>query len=122
MEFVRGLHNLKSEHLGCVATIGNFDGVHLGHQQVLVNLRRRAREMGLPSVVVIFEPQPLEFLAGSEAPFRLTRLREKLRFLSDCEIDRVVCLRFDRNLLEMHPLDFVKYLLLNRLGVRYFLI
>ena len=59
MQLLRGLHNL---HLaGCVATIGNFDGVHLGHQAILARLRERSLELGVPSCVVIFEPQPREF-------------------------------------------------------------
>ena len=74
MEFVRGLHNLRPEHRGCVATMGNFDGVHLGHQQVLSQVRERADNLNLPAVVVLFEPQPLEFVAGSAAPLRLTHL------------------------------------------------
>ena len=58
MQLVRGLHNLRPQHRGCAATIGNFDGVHRGHQAILARLRERARELGVPSCVVIFEPQP----------------------------------------------------------------
>lgn len=77
MELIRGLHNLRPEHQGCVATIGNFDGVHLGHQTVLRQVKTKAQELNLPSVVVVFEPQPREFFAGSQAPARLTRFRIK---------------------------------------------
>ena len=61
-KFIRGLHNLKPEHSGCVATIGSFDGVHLGHQAILRQLIDKANELGLPSVVMIFEPQPQDCL------------------------------------------------------------
>ena len=78
MQLIRGLHNLRDEHRGCVATIGNFDGVHLGHQSVFASLTMRARSLGLASLVITFEPQPMEFFRPDEAPPRLTRLREKL--------------------------------------------
>jgi len=61
MELVRYLHNLKERHRGCAVTIGNFDGVHLGHQAVIQQLKGLADKLGLPAVVMIFEPQPLEF-------------------------------------------------------------
>ena len=70
MELIRGLHNLRDHHRGCVATIGNFDGVHRGHQQVLNSVRRKADEMGLPSMAIIFEPQPNEFFKPDAAPPR----------------------------------------------------
>ena len=75
MQLIRGLHNLKIEHRGCVATIGNFDGVHLGHQEVFAALREHAENQGLPAVVITFEPQPLEFFRPLDAPASLTRLR-----------------------------------------------
>lgn len=62
MELIRGIHNLRPEHAGCVLTIGNFDGVHRGHQAVLTKLREQAELLSLPSCVMVFEPQPLEFL------------------------------------------------------------
>lgn len=61
MELIRGIHNITPDHKGCVMTIGNFDGVHLGHQQVLQQVKSKAKELGLPSVVMTFEPQPMEF-------------------------------------------------------------
>lgn len=68
MELIRGIHNIKSQHNGCVLTIGNFDGVHLGHQQVLNQVSEKAQLLGLPSVVMTFEPQPLELFAKQNAP------------------------------------------------------
>ena len=61
MEFIRGWHNLRPQHRGCVATIGNFDGVHLGHQAVIGQLAEKAEKLGLPTQVILFEPQPQEF-------------------------------------------------------------
>ena len=91
MELIRGLHNLRERHQGCVATIGNFDGVHRGHQAVLAQVHAKAAELGLPSVVIIFEPQPREFFTPEQAPPRLTRFGEKVRLLEFAGVERVLC-------------------------------
>lgn len=119
MQIIRGLHNLRAEHRGCIATIGNFDGVHLGHQAVFQHLRQKADEFGLPATVVTFEPQPMEFFAPDRAPARLTRMREKLRALKDAAIDRVVLLEFGHKLAGMSAEAFVQELLVDGLDVRY---
>lgn len=119
MQLVRGLHNLQPSVNGCVATIGNFDGVHQGHQAVLNRLRERARAMGLPSCVVIFEPQPREFFNPATAPARLTRLREKLELLAAQGIDQVLCLTFNRRLSALSAEDFVQQVLVKGLGVKH---
>ncbi len=119
MQVIRGLHNLRSEHRGCVATIGNFDGVHLGHQAVFRHLRQRAAELGLPTTVITFEPQPMEFFAPQAAPARLTRMREKLHALGEAQIDRVVLLEFGSKLANMPADLFVQQLLVEGLDVRY---
>lgn len=119
MQLVRGLHNLQTAHRGCVATIGNFDGVHCGHQAILRRLRERAADLGVPSCVVIFEPQPREFFAPDNAPVRLTRLRDKLELLAAEGVDRVLCLAFNRRLRELSAADFVRQVLVEGLGVRH---
>jgi len=119
MQLVRGLHNLRPRHRGCVATIGNFDGVHRGHQAIIARLRERAAELGLPSCVVIFEPQPREFFAPDKAPARLTRLREKLCLLEQQGIDQVLCLAFNRRLRELSAAEFVQAVLVEGLAVRH---
>ena len=118
MEVIRGWHNLRLEHHGCVATIGNFDGVHLGHRALIGKLAALGRELAVPSTLVTFEPQPLEFLAGENAPPRLTRLREKLSALRTTPLDRVALLRFDARFSAMSPVEFVESLLVSGLGVR----
>lgn len=122
MELIRGLHNLRPEHRGCAATIGNFDGVHLGHQAVLGQLSERAGALGLPTCVITFEPQPREFFAPQSAPARLTRLREKLLALRRFSVDRVLCLRFDSHLAGLSAAEFVKVVLVDGLGVRYLVV
>lgn len=117
MQLVRGLHNLQPCHRGCVASIGNFDGVHRGHQGVLARLRERAQQAGLPSCVVLFEPQPREFFTPARAPARLSSLREKLEQLRACGIDRVLCLTFNRRLRELSAEQFIRQVLIEGLGV-----
>lgn len=119
MQLVRGLHNLRPQHLGCVATIGNFDGVHRGHQAILARLRERAVELAVPSCVVIFEPQPREFFTPQSAPARLTRLRDKLALLAAEGVDRVLCLAFNRRLRELSAAEFVHAVLVEGLGVQH---
>ena len=122
MELIRGLYNLRARHVGCVATIGNFDGVHLGHQAVLGQLAEKSAELGLPSVVITFEPQPQEFFARGPVPPRLTRLREKIQALRRYSVNRVVCLRFNQALAAMRAEDFIDKLLVKGLGVRYLVV
>jgi riboflavin kinase/FMN adenylyltransferase len=122
MELIRGLHNLTPAHRGCVATIGNFDGLHLGHQAVLGQLAERGRELGLPTVVISFEPLPREYFMGTSAPPRLSRLREKLQALRRYSVDRVLCLRFNAALAEMPAAEFVRRILVDGLDVRYLVV
>mgnify|MGYP001813451017 CR=1 FL=1 len=122
MELVRGLHNLRPRHRGCAATIGNFDGVHLGHQSVLGQLAERATELQVPVTVVMFEPQPREYFAPETAPPRLTRFREKVEALRRFGVDRIVCVRFDHRLADMAPEAFVRQILLDGLGVKYLVV
>lgn len=118
MKFIRGLHNLQRQRKDCAATIGNFDGVHLGHQKVLEQLKKTAKETGLISTVVIFEPQPIEFFSPEKAPSRLTRLREKLQQFSRHDIDRVVCLNFNEQIANLSAEQFIDDILLNALAVK----
>jgi riboflavin kinase/FMN adenylyltransferase len=122
VKLIRGLQNLKPEHRGCVATIGNFDGVHLGHQRVLGQLAERAAELHLPNVVVVFEPQPGEYFAADKAAPRLTRFREKLEALSRYSVDRVLCLPFNAGLAALSADDFIQQVLVDGLGLRYLVV
>ncbi|WP_034949312.1 bifunctional riboflavin kinase/FAD synthetase [Erwinia oleae] len=119
MKFIRGIHNLREQHRGCVLTIGNFDGVHRGHQALLARLCEEGRRRNLPVMVMLFEPQPLELFAAGNAPVRLTRLREKLRYLSEAGVDTVLCIRFDRRFAEIDAQSFVNDLLVDKLGVKF---
>lgn len=122
MELVRGLYNLRARHRGCVATIGNFDGVHRGHQHMIAAVRAAAIRVALPAAVITFEPTPREFFEGDAAPARLTRLREKLEALASYGVDRVLVLRFDRRVQAMGATEFVERLLVDGLGVRHMVV
>jgi len=122
MELIRGFHNLQARHRGCVATIGNFDGVHLGHQTVLGQLADKAVELGVPSLVISFEPYPMEYFAGDKAPARLTRLREKVRALSRYSVDRMLCLQFDKKFASQPAREFIDKVLIEALDIRYLVV
>ena len=122
MELIRGLHNLRPRHRGCVATIGAFDGVHNGHRAVLGHLLEKSAELALPSMVILFEPLPREFFAPSEAPPRLMSFREKFRALQALGIDRVLRIRFDEALRSMSAVDFIQRIFVDGLGVRYIVV
>jgi riboflavin kinase/FMN adenylyltransferase len=122
MELVRGLYNLRGDHHGCVATIGNFDGVHRGHQAVIEQCARKAAELGLPVTLITFEPQPGEYFNPRSAPARLTRLREKIRALGQCGVARILCLPFNAHLAGLEPETFIREILVNGLGVKYLVV
>ena len=122
MELIRGGHNLRPSHRGCVATIGNFDGVHRGHAAVIEALREAAAQRGQPATVVTFEPHPREFFTPAKAPARLTRLRDKLAALEALGVERVLCLQFGPGLAGMAPQAFVDELLLDGLGVSFLMV
>lgn len=122
MELIRGLQNIRSKHCGCVATIGNFDGVHLGHQAVLGQLAEKAAELGLPTVLITFEPQPMEYFVPDKVPARLTRFREKILALQRYSVDRVCCLSFNGKLAKLSAEDFIEQVLVEKLGVKYLVV
>ncbi|WP_221800152.1 bifunctional riboflavin kinase/FAD synthetase [Oceanobacter mangrovi] len=122
MRLLRGLHNIPDDFPGCAATIGNFDGLHLGHQAILQALHRVADSHQLPTLVMIFEPQPKEFFAIDKAPARLANLREKLIDLDADHVDYVLCLPFNQALRSMSAADFIQQVLVQTLGVRHLIV
>ncbi|MDE1189649.1 MAG: bifunctional riboflavin kinase/FAD synthetase [Pantoea sp.] len=119
MKFIRGIYNLNEQHRGCVLTIGNFDGFHRGHQALMAELIEEGRRRQLPVIVMLFEPQPLELFAGDKAPARLTRLREKLKYLQQAGVDEVLCVRFDRRFAAHSAQSFIAELLVEKLNVKF---
>jgi riboflavin kinase/FMN adenylyltransferase len=122
MELVRGLHNISRRHKGCVLTVGNYDGVHLGHQQMIGALMARAGEFRSAATVLVFEPSSKEFIDPEGAPPRLTRWREKFLALSALGVERLVTLRFDEYMRAMTPQNFVDELIVGTLGTRHMVV
>lgn len=130
MQLIRGLYNLHNYAAlaqGCVLTIGNFDGVHCGHQYILKRLKQKSQELNIPNVVMLFEPHPREFFAKKfvknnknvTAPARLMQLRDKLYALKQQQIDFVLCLAFNEAFASQEPQDFIDTLLVKKLKVKY---
>ena len=103
-------------------TIGNFDGVHLGHQAMLTRLKEAATRLGLVSCVMIFEPYPREFFTPDQAPTRLTSLREKLELLAELRVERVQICHFDFNFASISAEDFIARILIQGLAVRWIIV
>jgi riboflavin kinase/FMN adenylyltransferase len=111
----------------CALTIGNFDGVHRGHQAMLSLLRGEAAQRGVPSCVLTFEPHPRDFFAAQRrlpdlAPARVGTLRDKLEDLSNCGVDQTIVLAFDARLASLSPEAFIQDVLVTGLGTRYVLV
>jgi len=125
MKLLRGLSHQSSDSAlakGCVATIGNFDGVHLGHQSIVKHVLEKAHSMNLPSVIIVFEPQPLEFFAPEKAPARIMRFREKYLYLESLGVDFLLCLPFSQTLASLSPQSFVEQVIAGSLSVKYLII
>ncbi len=118
MELIRGLHSFRPRHRGCVATIGAFDGVHLGHQAVLRQLQRKGEELGLPVTVVVFEPLPREYFSPHDAPPRLMSFREKFNAFAELGIDRLLRIRFTPQLRDMGAREFAQRVYVDGLGAK----
>ncbi len=122
MQLIRGLAHLETLQHGCVLTIGNFDGLHLGHRVVIDKLTEYGKKLGLPVVVLLFEPQPLEYFLGDNAPSRLTRLREKAIQFSSLPIQQLIVLKFNKHLANYRAEDFIHDILIEKLNVKHLVI
>ena len=126
MQVFRGLRH-PGIAPACALTIGNFDGVHRGHQAMLALLTNEARHRGVPSCVLSFEPHPRDFFAAragtpEQAPRRVATLRDKLSELERCGIDQVVVMRFDARFAGQSPQGFIDDVLVDGLHARYVLV
>ena len=117
MQILRSVPDAASSPVAL--TIGNFDGVHIGHQAMLARLRAAASTRGLPACVMTFEPHPREFFAPDQAPVRLTTLREKCALLAQHGVERVQICRFNFALAQVTAQEFIERLLVRGMGVRW---
>lgn len=116
---IRALTDIPLAARGCVVTLGNFDGVHLGHQQLLNTVVAKAKQAGLPSVVMTFEPHPFEFFAEKALAIpRITRFREKFHALADTGCDYVLILKFNQQLASLSASDFALRVLVQALAAK----
>ena len=107
---------------GCVATVGAYDGVHLGHQAILAEVKAQSQRMGLPSAVFSFEPMPKEYLRPDNPPARLSRFREKFKLLEQLGVDEIYCPRFDESMRQLDPDTFIRQLLVDGLAVKHLVV
>ena len=122
MNVIRGLSHLAPLDCGCVLTIGNFDGLHAGHRAVIEKLAVKGQATGLPVAVMIFEPQPLEYFLGDNAPSRLMRLREKVIGFDGLPVDHLLITRFNRQFANLDAEKFIEDILIRKLNVKHLVI
>lgn len=122
MQLVRGIHNIQLNDHGCVLTIGNFDGVHLGHQQVIKALVSKAKALNCVAAVLVFEPQPQELFSPETAPARLCRLRDKYNLLAKLGVQRLICVNFTAKFANQSAKYFIENLLVNKLGIKHLIV
>ena len=121
MRFIRK-SMLSRQHAPTVATIGAYDGIHLGHKEILQSLKNKAKNMNLLSTVICFEPLPKEFFLGDKAPARLTLLRDKVEMFRSIGIDQFVCIQFDTEFSGIDAETFIRKILVNSLNVKYLVV
>lgn len=118
MKLLRGLGSPDLQ-TDTVAVIGNFDGVHRGHQALVAAVKEQAMQTGLPLLVIVFEPQTREYFLKSQSPPRLTPLRKKIQVLSKLGVDLVCCLRFNQPIAQMSATEFANNVIFSRLKVKH---
>ena len=122
MQFISSLHKIQSHHQNAVVTIGNFDGVHIGHQQLISTLKQSAAIQQKASMVITFEPLPAEYFSSADSPIKLMTLREKLHQLKALQIDYALCLKFNRELANLSAQAFINELLIKRLNIAHLIV
>ncbi len=118
MRVIRGVRNLVEKFPNPVLTLGNFDGVHLGHQAIFKKVVERAREIGGTSIAFTFEPHPLKVLAPERSPKLLNTFHGKMKLIEDFGIEVVICANFTRDFADQNPEEFARNVLHEKIGVR----
>ncbi len=118
MQIIRGTKHIPEPGPYPVMTIGNFDGVHLGHQIIFRRVAEIARENSGTGIVFTFEPHPLKIIAPDKVPPLLNTFRKKMELIEQCGIDQVICADFNQTFADQHPRDFAENTLVGRIGVK----
>lgn len=118
MKVIRGIGNIKQQFSQCVLTMGNFDGVHIGHQALISRLLQVGKARQVPTVVMVFEPQPLEFFSPERAPARLTAFQEKYEQLAQLGVDYLLAIPFNPSVAKIPAKAFITEWLLKYLHVQ----
>lgn len=118
MEIIKGIENLKGPLRNPVVTLGNFDGVHLGHQRIFEKVKEEAGKIGGESVVVTFEPHPLKILSPEQCPPLLTPFKKKMMLIEETGVEKVLCIQFTRAFAELSPVEFVKSVLVDKIEAK----
>ena len=105
------IRNTNLEQLPCVVTIGNFDGVHLGHQALLTEVKKRAHDLKLESAVITFEPNPKDYFSQNKPQTRISSLREKIELFNEIKIDRVHIIKFNQEFSKVTANEFISVLI-----------
>lgn len=122
MKLIRGICNLKKINSNSAVSIGNFDGIHLGHQKLLSNLYEIGKKNNIPTIVILFEPQPLEFLNNQNPPKRITTLQNKIKYIQLWKIDIILCIKFNEYFSSLSAEKFIKNVLIKKLNIKFIII
>lgn len=118
MEIILGIDHLTRSLINPVVTLGNFDGVHLGHQKIFKRVKEEASRMHGEAIVITFEPHPLKVLSSKHYPTILTPFRKKMMLIEESEIKTVLCIEFSLAFSRITPFDFIKNILVEKVKVR----
>jgi riboflavin kinase/FMN adenylyltransferase len=118
MEIIKGVENLKKPFRNPVVTLGNFDGIHLGHQRIFEKLKEEARKFAGESVVITFEPHPLKILFPGQCPPLLTPFKKKMMLMEKAGVEKVFCIQFTKAFAELSPVEFVKNVLAEKVEAK----
>ncbi|QCI18140.1 bifunctional riboflavin kinase/FAD synthetase [Buchnera aphidicola (Aphis nasturtii)] len=122
MKIIRGIKNLKKIDSNSVISIGNFDGVHLGHQKLLSKVYKIGKENNLVTIIILFEPQPLEFFSHQTSPKRITTFQQKIKYIRLYKIDIVLCIKFNSFFSNISAEKFIIKILINKLNIKFIII
>ncbi|QCI24249.1 bifunctional riboflavin kinase/FAD synthetase [Buchnera aphidicola (Muscaphis stroyani)] len=122
MKIIRGINHLKNTNSNSVVSIGNFDGIHLGHQKLLSYVCKVGEKYKILTTIILFEPQPLEFLRKENIPSRLTSFHDKIKYISLWKIDQILCIKFNDYFSSLSAKDFIIKILINKLHIKFIVI